>query len=79
MRNKDNTGLIVRGKHAITIFLLAFECVCFYVHPPSMERQGTDQRRVVLRTFLSYAKSLHHYFRMKHLTFLTSHFILFTH
>ena len=34
---------------------------------------------VMLKTFLSYAKSLHRYFRMKHQTFLTSHFILFTH
>ena len=34
---------------------------------------------VELKTFLSYANSLHRYFRAKHLTFLTSHFILFTH
>ena len=31
---------------------------------------------VVLETFISYGKSLHRYCRMKHLTFLTSHFIL---
>ena len=34
---------------------------------------------VVLKTSFSYAKSLRHYFRMKHLTFPTSEFILFTH
>ena len=34
---------------------------------------------VELKTFLSYAKSLHRYFRVKRLTFLTSYFILFTH
>ena len=34
---------------------------------------------VVLKTYISYVRSLHHYFRMKHLTFLTSNFILFTH
>ena len=33
---------------------------------------------VVLKTFLSSAKSLHRYFRMKHRAFLTSHFNLFT-
>ena len=34
---------------------------------------------VVLKTFLSSAKSLHRYFIMKHRAFLASHFILFTH
>ena len=34
---------------------------------------------VVLKTLFSYAKSLHCYFRMRDLTFLNSHFILFTH
>ena len=34
---------------------------------------------VVLKTFLSSAKSLHCSFRMKHQDFLTSHFILVTH
>ena len=34
---------------------------------------------VVLKTFISYAKSFHRYFRMKRLTFQTSHFILLTH
>ena len=33
---------------------------------------------IMLKTFLLYAKYLHHYFRMKLQTFLTSHFILFT-
>ena len=34
---------------------------------------------VVLETFLSSAKSLHRCLRIKHQTFQTSHFILFTH
>ena len=34
---------------------------------------------VVLKTFLSSARSLHRYFSMKHRAFLTSRFILFTH
>ena len=34
---------------------------------------------VMLKTLISYAKFLHRYFRMQHLTFLTSHFILFAH
>ena len=34
---------------------------------------------VTLKTLISYAKYLHRYFRMQHLTFLTSQFILFTH
>ena len=34
---------------------------------------------VMLKTFLSCAKSLHRYFRIKHQTILTSHLILFTH
>ena len=34
---------------------------------------------VIMKTLLSYAKFLHRYFRMKHQTFLTSHFILFKH
>ena len=33
----------------------------------------------VLKTFISYAKSFHRCFRMKHLTFMTTRFILFTH
>ena len=34
---------------------------------------------VVLKTFVSYAKSLHRYFRMNLRAFLTSYFILLTH
>ena len=34
---------------------------------------------VMLKTLFTYAKSFHRSFRMKHLIFLTSHFILFTH
>ena len=34
---------------------------------------------VMLKMVVFYAQSLHDYFRMKHLTFLTSRFILFAH
>ena len=34
---------------------------------------------VLLNMFISYAKFSQRYLRMKHLTFLTSHFMLFTH
>ena len=34
---------------------------------------------VVWKTFISFAKSLHRYLRMKHVIFLNSHFILLTH
>ena len=45
-----------------------------------LDYQGTDQRCYVDDfSFLCQVKSLHHYFRTKHETFLTSHFIMFTH
>ena len=34
---------------------------------------------VTVKMFISYAKFLHRYFGMQHLTFQTIHFILFTH
>ena len=34
---------------------------------------------VMLKTLISYAKSLHLYFRMQHLIFLSTQFILFAH
>ena len=64
-------------------------CICMYVcvRPFTVKASSvwiswTARERindVVLKTFISCAKSLHRYFRMKHLTFLTNHFILFTH
>ena len=68
----------------ISIFIV---CVCIYVRPFTMKASSvwirwTTKKQindVVLKTFISYAKSLHRYFRMKHLTFLTSHFTLLTH
>ena len=63
-------------------------CICMYVcvRPFTVKASSvwiswTARERindVVLKTFISWSKSLHRYFRMK-LTFLTSHFILFTH
>ena len=68
-------------------------CVCVYVcmcvcvrpftvktSPVSISWNAREQiNDVELKTFLSFAKFLHCYYRVKHLTFLTSHFILFTH
>ena len=62
-------------------------CLCLCVRPFSVKVSSVwiswiakeQINDVVLKTSLSYAKSLHRYFRMKHLTFLTSEFILFTH
>ena len=61
-------------------------CVCTSVYVLSKAKASSvwiswDTREqinhVILKTLIPYAKSLHHYFRMQHLTFLTSHFILF--
>ena len=40
---------------------------------------GEQINDVVLKTFLSSSKSLHHYFRMKYHACLFSHFLQFTH
>ena len=64
--------------------LRALVCVCLL--PSTMKVSsvwGWNSRKlindVVLKTFLSSAKSLHRYFSMKHQVFLTGRFILFTH
>ena len=62
-------------------------CVCVCLRPFTVKTSSVwiswnvreQINNVVLKMFLSSAKSLHHYFKMKHQTFLTSHFILFTH
>ena len=62
-------------------------CLCVYTRPFTVKASSVwiswstrDQiNDVVLKTYISNAKFLHCYSRMKHLTFLTSHFILFTH
>ena len=61
-------------------------CVSVSVRPFSVKASsvstiwttGEHINDVVMETFIPCAKSLHRYFRMKFLTFLTSHFILFT-
>ena len=60
-------------------------CVCVYVHSlwsliclDQLECRGVINI-VIFKIFLSYAKFLHRYFRMKHQALLTSRFILFTH
>ena len=63
-------------------------CVClspftlFYVNFICLDQLDCRKQinDVVLKTLFSYAKYLiHRYFRMKQQTFLTSHFMLFTH
>ena len=61
-------------------------CVCVCVHPSTVKVSSVwgwnsigQINVVVLKTFLSSAKSLHHYFSMKHRAFLTSRFILLMH
>ena len=60
-------------------------CVCMFmsIHGEGFICLGLESRGqimdVVLKTFLSSAKSLHRYFSIKHRAFLTSRFILFTH
>ena len=60
-------------------------CVCvrpFTVKASSVWISWTAREQindVVLKTFVFSAKFLRRYFRMKHLTFLINHFILFTH
>ena len=63
--------------------LCVYVCVCLRLF--TMKASSVwiiwDTRRqinnVMLKTLISYAKSLHCYFRIQPLTFLTSHFILF--
>ena len=68
----------------VCVFMCVW-CVCvrpFAVKASSVWISQTVREQindVLLKKFISYAKSLHCQFRMKHLTFLTSHFILFTH
>ena len=62
-------------------------CVCVCVRPSTVKALSFwirwDAREqingVMLKMVVFYAQSLHDYFRMKHLTFLTSRFILFAH
>ena len=67
----------------VCVFVCVCVCVCTSIHREDficldqLDCQRTDQR-CFLKTFISYAKSLHRYFRM-HPTFPTSYFTLFTH
>ena len=66
-----------------SVCLYVCMCVCPFTMKasPVWINQTTREQinDVVLETLFFYAKSLHLYFRMNNLTFLTSHFILFTH
>ena len=63
------------------------ECVCVCLRPFTVKTWSVwislDSREhindVMLKKLLSYGKSIHRYFRMKHLTFPTSNFVLLTH
>ena len=69
------------------VCVCVYVCVCVCVRPFTVKASSlwiswsTKEQinDVVLKTYISYAKPLQRYFRMKHLTFLTSHFSLFTH
>ena len=70
-----------------TVGPLLATCLCVCLHPFTVKASSVwiswtareQINDVLLIMFLSYSKFLHRYFRIKHLTFLTSHFILFTH
>ena len=62
-------------------------CVCVCVHPFTVKASSVlviwnareQNNDIAMKTFLFYAKSLHRYFRMKQLTFLTIDVVLLTH
>ena len=61
-------------------------CVCVYLCPFTVQTSSvwisyTTREQIndaVLKALFSYARSFHRYFRMRHMTFQTNHFILFT-
>ena len=61
-------------------------CVCVYLCPFTVQASSvwisyTTREQIndaVLKALFSYARSLHRYFRMRHMTLQTNHFILFT-
>ena len=71
----------------LQLFVCVCVCVCVCVRLFTRKTSSvctnwnfSEQiNNVMLKAFLSYAKSPHCYFTMKYQTFLTSHFILFTH
>ena len=71
----------------LVTFVCVCVCVCVCLRPFTMKALSVwiswDTREqindVMLKTLISYAKSLHRYFRMQNLAFLSSHFILFAH
>ena len=75
-----------RKKNTICVCVRVCVCVCACVSPFTVKASSAwiswnareQINDIMLKTFLLYAKYLHHYFRMKLQTFLTSHFILFT-
>ena len=74
-----------RQQHQKNLLKCSSVCVClrpFTLKASSVwiSWNATEQiNDVVLNTFLFSAKSLHRYYSMEHQSFLTSHFILFTH
>ena len=71
----------------VFVCLCVCVCVCVCVRPSMVKASSVwirwDIREqindIMLKTLISYAKSLHRYLRMQHLTFLPSHIILFIH
>ena len=78
---------VPRKVEQLLISIKVSECVCVFLRPFTMKASSVwinwntreQINNVQLIKFFSYAKSLQHYFRVKHLTFLTNHFILFLH
>ena len=78
---------VPRKVEQLLISIKVSECVCVFLRPFTMKASSVwinwntreQINKVQLIKFFSYAKSLQHYFRVKHLTFLTNHFILFLH
>ena len=71
------------GRACVCVYV----CVCVCLRPSTVKalslwnRYDTSEQinDVMMKTLFSCAKSLHRYFRMQNLTFLTSHIILFAH
>ena len=89
-RNIHNSMSLISSSYSVCLSLSVYVCVCvrvcvcvcvrpFTVKASSVWISWTTREQiddVVLKTLFSYFRSLHRCFRMKHLTFLTSYFIL---
>ena len=81
------------SRFVLRTYQVIYLCVCVCVRARARLRPFTVKassvwnswitreqiNNVTVKMFISYAKFLHRYFGMQHLTFQTIHFILFTH